>query len=116
MPLEIEKKLDAAGFIWDVLEKEWNACFAALVTFKEKHGNCDVPLSFKENPLLGRWIGRQRLAMKKGKLSPEREQLLNGIGFLWLKKPGGSKKNTTNSTCIARLGSLDAAQGARGKL
>jgi len=93
MPLEIEEKLNAIEFIWDVLEKEWNDCFSALLKYKEEHGHCDVPVSFKENPLLGRWIGRQRLAKKKGKLSPEREQLLNGIGFVWIKKPGGSKKH-----------------------
>jgi hypothetical protein len=94
MPLEIEEKLNAIGFIWDVLEKEWNDCFAALLKYKERYGHCNIPLSFAENPLLGRWIGRQRLAKKKGKLSPEREQLLNGIGFVWLKNPGGFKKQS----------------------
>ena len=37
----------------------------------------------KEFKVLGQWCSRQRFLHKKGKLSPERFDLLDSIGFKW---------------------------------
>ncbi len=92
-------KLDAIGFAWVSTHKvtppqnrngvqepvtaAWKKSFDELVAYQTAHGNCDVPVKWKENPQLGGWAAAQRALRKAGKLHPERERLLNGIGFEW---------------------------------
>jgi hypothetical protein len=61
----------------------WEKCFDDLTAYQQAHGNCDMPVKWKENPQLGGWAAAQRALQKAGKLHPERERLLNGIGFEW---------------------------------
>ena len=61
-------------------DKAWNIRFKQLVEYKEQFGNCCVPLRFKSNPSLGRWVNRQREARNKQILCWEREKQLNDIG------------------------------------
>ena len=70
------------------LEK-WSQRFQDLVTFKEQHGHCLVPLEYAENPSLAHWVKRQRCQYKvkqEGKhstLTEEREVALERLGFVW---------------------------------
>ena len=80
------QRLDSLGFVWDALEAYWQEMFTALVDYKEHYGNCNVPQSWKENPKLGNWCNNQRRAKKKGKLTQERIQQLESLGFVWAKK------------------------------
>jgi len=61
----------------------WEALFQALVAFKENQGHCGVPNRWSENPELGTWVGTQRQAFRKGKLSEERVARLEALGFEW---------------------------------
>lgn len=61
-------------------DKAWNIRFEQLVEYKKQFGNCCVPLRFKSNPSLGRWVNRQREAKSKQILGWERETQLNEIG------------------------------------
>jgi hypothetical protein len=45
-------------------------------------GNCSVPLRYRSNPSLGRWVNRQREAKSKQLLSSEREVILDDIGTI----------------------------------
>lgn len=92
-------KLDAMGFAWvstrkatppqnrngiqEPVTSAWRKSFDELVAYQMAHGNCDVPVKWKENPQLGGWAAAQRALKKSGKLHPERERLLNEIGFDW---------------------------------
>ena len=38
------KKLNDVGFIWDRREDVFNLRFTELIEYKEKHGNCAVPV------------------------------------------------------------------------
>jgi superfamily II DNA or RNA helicase len=76
-------RLEKMGFVWDQLETEWKSRFEELLAYKRKHGHCNVPQKWKENPKLASWVGTQRLAWKKGKLSQERIKRLEEIGFQW---------------------------------
>jgi hypothetical protein len=92
-------KLDAIGFAWVSMRKAtppqirqpmqepvtagWKKSYNELVVYQEAHGNSDVPVKWKENPQLGGWAAAQRALKKSGKLHPERERLLNEIGFDW---------------------------------
>lgn len=92
-------KLDAVGFAWvstrkatppqnrngiqEPVTSAWKKSFDELVAYRTAHGNCDVAVKWKENPQLGGWAAAQRALKKSGKLHPERERLLNEIGFDW---------------------------------
>jgi superfamily II DNA or RNA helicase len=65
------------------VNRAWNDWFEELVQYKAKHGDCKVPTKGNENPKLGVWVSNQRQSKKQGKLEPERERILNEIGFAW---------------------------------
>ena len=67
----------------------WETQFNELVQYKAKHGDCNVP---RKQGQFGRWVDKQRFNYKKGKLSQDRINRLNGIGFDWTPGRGGSRK------------------------
>jgi len=87
-------RLEEIGFTWrfvatdqgDVLmklrywEELWDWRYRELKEYREKHGDCNVPES---QGSLGIWVRWQRKQYKKGKLSQERLDLLESIGFVW---------------------------------
>lgn len=77
------KRLDAAGFEWNILETNWKELLSALLKFKEINGHCNVPRAWPENPELSYWVSKQRDNYRKGLLSPERIELLEQTGFIW---------------------------------
>jgi len=78
-------------------QERWEKYFGALVEYKNTSGNCNVPQDWQKNPPLGRWVGQQRFRRSTGKLSAERIQRLNSIGFNW---------NTTHSSWEAMFSAL----------
>ena len=59
------KALDDIGFIWTCerpkkQQDDWNSRFEQLQAYKEKHGDCNVPHGFPEDPAFAEWIHRQR--------------------------------------------------------
>ena len=69
-----------------------------LVQFKERHGHCNVPKTYKEDKFLANWCSKIRYNKKtklpstssefKSQLTIERIALLDEIGFQWsLKRP-----------------------------
>jgi hypothetical protein len=85
--------LDEVGVQWNErstlfsadLKENWAGLYQQLLQFKKQHGNCDVPIKWQENPQLGGWVSRQRQFKKSGKLLPERERMLNEIGFIFTR-------------------------------
>jgi hypothetical protein len=76
------KRLDAIGFIWDPFQTDWEEGFGYLKIYKKREGHCRVPQGYAENGFrLGVWVAHQRRI--KSKLSKERRQRLNGLGFIW---------------------------------
>jgi hypothetical protein len=86
---ERAEKLDAVAFCWDKHETTWLDRLRDVQDFKEKHGNCLIPTSYKEKPKLGTWVHHQRRQFKKyteGKpchITEERIQTLDNLGFVW---------------------------------
>ncbi len=82
MSAERRQRLDAVGFIWDVIGDAWEEGFAALKKFQAREGNCLVPRAHVEGRFkLGTWVGNQRT--KRNLMSAEHRQRLDGIGFVW---------------------------------
>jgi hypothetical protein len=71
----------------------WNIKYKQLRQYRMVKGDCRVPAGYKQNPQLGTWVGNQRTHYgyvqtgKKGqKISQERIEKLDSIGFFWGKK------------------------------
>jgi hypothetical protein len=81
--------LESIGFQWtSKRERMWNERIQALLEYKDKHGDCIVPISYK-NQKLAHWVSNQRKQYNlrvDGKPSPltkARFEQLNSIGFVW---------------------------------
>ena len=90
------KQLEKIGFEWIRLEndfdKHWNERLEQLQAYNDEHGDCNVPQNYAQNPQLGMWVINQR--RRKGKLSDQRRELLEEIGFQWTV--GYSRPNNGN--------------------
>jgi hypothetical protein len=51
--------------------------------YKEAIGDCRVSFTFSQNPQLGWWVSTQQKANRDQKLTKERLEKLNSIGFDW---------------------------------
>ncbi len=77
------ERMDAAGFPWEPVDYRWEDQFAQLRKFRERFGHPQVPVKWKENLKLGRWVGHQRELHREGHLPPEYRRRLEEIGFRW---------------------------------
>jgi len=78
--------LNSIGFVWQIHQIQmpnatWEEKFQLLVEYKTKHKTIRVPKN--SDPTLGSWIIYQRRNYRQGKLSKDRLQQLNSIGFVW---------------------------------
>ena len=83
------RRLSQLGIAWDthvelrrMNEARWLDMYNALAVFRQEHGNCLVPNS-KEHAGLRKWIGKQRIAKRRGTLSKDRVRWLDRLGFDW---------------------------------
>ena len=83
--LEEEKiaLLDRIGFKWSPHASTWRTYYLALIDYRNRFGNCFVPLNWKENKKLARWVSSQRVDYGRNKVPLERIALLEKIGFEW---------------------------------
>jgi DNA-binding TFAR19-related protein (PDSD5 family) len=76
------ERLNSLGFSWDRLAEQWEQGFAALRKFHKREGHCRVPYLHQEDRVkLNIWLNTQRA--KKDKLTPDRLERLNSLGFSW---------------------------------
>jgi len=61
-------------------EEKWNEKYQQLVEYKNKHGTTRVRMS---NPILGKWVSKQRVSFWKDEMPSNRNELLNSIKFEW---------------------------------
>ena len=82
MSTEHRKRLDELGFVWDVSDANWEEGFSYLKCYKERVGDCRVPISHKEDGFrLGVWV--RSLRQRKNRLSTAHREQLNALGFVW---------------------------------
>ena len=96
------KQLEAAGFLWrgtrggagkprsskGAWDCQWEAAFAQLQAYADKHGHCRVKRVYKSAGIgLGRWVARQRSVYQgtlKGRLSASQVARLEELmGSAW---------------------------------
>jgi hypothetical protein len=61
---ERESALEQLGFVWDSHSAFWEERLIELHAFREKHGHCNVPIKYPENPQLAIWAKCQRRQFK----------------------------------------------------
>jgi Helicase associated domain len=95
------EKLEEIGFNFTVHSDKWMDHWNMLKQYKEKHGDCQVPTHYAENPKLGRWTHTQRhqrrlqLKGKKSCITEERIALLDQLGFSWEVRPAMEQPRAT---------------------
>jgi superfamily II DNA or RNA helicase len=99
---EQRTKLSRLGYEWIVGSTSWEKGFDHLKAYKERVGNCRVPLRYVENGFaLGRWAEQQR---RRRRLAQEQLTKLNEIGFDWTpsRNAAGPKVKPTQANRRAR--------------
>jgi hypothetical protein len=95
--LDRKERLDEIGFAWksdggnNPDDKLWHQRYEKLVEFKRINGDCMVPHKHKQDKSLGIWVSTQRKHHANDKIRPDRQDLLDEIGFAW--KSDGAHKN-----------------------
>jgi hypothetical protein len=72
-------------------ENHWNRLCDALHAFLRKHGHCDVPEGWTEDPELARWVVRQRHLKRSGALREDRLRRFEERGIDWSLEPRRSR-------------------------
>ena len=78
------KRLEEIGFDFGSTasrETLWEEDFAALLEYKNRYGDCNVPADSPEHSRLASWVKVQRATSEK--LTKERTQRLTDLGFIW---------------------------------
>jgi hypothetical protein len=124
-------KLDGLGFAWEMtaaaISKQiskgnrddagW-AQLAKLKAYKRKHGDCNVPNRWAEDPPLGNWVKNQRQCKKVFELGKTSEEMmaaraakLGTLGFAW-EAPGGENRDDVGwERWLAKLKEYQRAHG-----
>ena len=61
----------------------WDEMLGMLYGYRDKHGNCDVPFNYSQNPELGKWVHVLRRRRLFGTLYDYQINQLNKIKFNW---------------------------------
>ncbi|MCC5804989.1 MAG: helicase associated domain-containing protein [Opitutales bacterium] len=78
------KRLEAIGFAWDGFAEEeelWERSFAKLAAYKERFGHVDVAEDWPEDPKLGKWVAKQRVALARPPMPRDRSTRLRRLGL-----------------------------------
>ena len=75
----------SVSLVWKKpLDQRWERGFNALLKYKGLHNNCNVPLKYRDpddNYSLGSYVRRQKIKFAAGKLSKDKVEKLESIGF-----------------------------------
>lgn len=83
LSLDRTERLAAMGFVWDPKEDTEEELFAQLKRFVAEAGHCNVPETHPLFGSVGQWLTAQRMAKRKGTLSPDRVAKLEALGVSW---------------------------------
>ena len=112
-------KLDALGFSWRVNAgaglpslEAWEIMFNQLKQFHANHMHARVPQKYPVNRKLAWWVSTQRRNRRNNKLEAEQIARLDGLGFDWSPKSGGTPPD--NEAWQEMLSALESFKAERG--
>ncbi|PSU87816.1 Helicase associated domain protein [Photobacterium kishitanii] len=78
-------ELNKLGFIWNTQDSLWEYAYLKFCSYCSTHGSANVPRSYicEDGFCLGLWVKERRRENRLGKLSVQRVNALDNIGFLW---------------------------------
>lgn len=79
LPQKYIDLLNQIGFVWDINEETWERQFLAYQEYVLQNGHS----SPRHSHPLGSWVNQQRNRKKAGRISQERIDRLNAVGFVW---------------------------------
>jgi hypothetical protein len=115
------RKLEEISMEWDPQRAQWNAMVAKLKVFAKIHGHCKVPKGYQVDPELANWVRNQRLEYanqlrgKRSRMTQDRVDLLNSMGFKWstsMPTKAKSSKGRATTSARPRSGQTDDAKAA----
>ena len=105
--------LEGIGFEWvrptggRPDDANWWKQFRKLEEYKQEHGDCNVSRRYKANPQLATWVASQRKSYQQKRLSTERIEALEDIGFEWTRL-------TNDANWRKRFGELEEYKATHG--
>mmetsp|Transcript_15351 Transcript_15351/g.30991 ORF Transcript_15351/g.30991 Transcript_15351/m.30991 type:complete len:306 (+) Transcript_15351:1876-2793(+) len=85
-----KQMLDGIGFPWKV-NKTWEEQYENLVEFKKKNHHFNIPVA---DSSLYPWVRRQRRRYRRSSITPKQRDMLNEIGFDWIRKERETKEES----------------------
>ncbi|MCM1044455.1 MAG: Helicase associated domain protein [Candidatus Gastranaerophilales bacterium] len=116
---DMVQELDDIGFVWDVYQYNCKICLQALKQYKEREGNCLVPVRHIEiindgiRINLGQWVNKIRVAYNGGRsykaLTQEIIDELDNLNFIWKNRQETSFDKFYRYMCVFKkqYGHLD---------
>ena len=84
--IDIRERLQKLNDSFKLALQSFDQWLLLLMEYKNLNGDCLVKRDYIiDGVKLGVWVSRQRIASKKGTLSQDKIDQLNGIGFVWDK-------------------------------
>lgn len=110
---ERERRLAEIGFPWDSTtpgsEAHWRRRAEELRVYAQTHGTALVAATDKATRGLKEWVALQRSLRRRGRLSEQRIQLLDSIGFIWEPKRARRKMSADAAADGASWSEMRAA-------
>ena len=79
-----QRRLENLGVSLDPHAEQWERCYVLAKQYKDQEGHCRVPIARYDGDVnLGIWARDQRKLYKNGKLSANRREKLDALGFSW---------------------------------
>jgi len=82
IPLNILRESVTAECV-DKLGYSWDMRYGELLEYNEKHGNCNVPITYTENKQLVNWVSTQRTKYRNKNITSDQINRLEKIDFIW---------------------------------
>ncbi len=73
--------LERLGVHFQVREASWEAMIQKLARFRKRFGHARVPVTWREDRKLARWVVKQRSLYREGKMPEARQKRLGSLGF-----------------------------------
>ena len=77
------RQLDALSFVWEPSDLAWENMFQSLLQFIKQNGHANVPVNYRPNGRLARWVQTQRHRRWRNRLSAGRIARLDEVSFGW---------------------------------
>ena len=98
------RALDKLNMSWDRRKSKWDKGYEYVLKYIEEHGDINsVPAGYKcDGYNLANWIRAQRVSYSNGKLSKERIDKLEALGFIWNPQEALWEKGYTHAARYVR--------------